>query len=332
MQIRYGGQCMRKLELIPYKKDWAENFKEESKKIQEVFNEELLAVHHIGSTAIPRMLAKPIIDILVEVQNIKSVDSFNFKMNELGYISKGENGIVGRRFFVKYKNNNRTHHVHIYQSGECEISKHLMFRDYLIENSYEAERYNKLKASLYKDAAITVDVYQEKKSPLVNELTESAINWANKNKKISVKGFIIREKDNQFYELLTLSLLSNTENYLQVPGGGVEENESLITALNREIQEETGLSDLNLIRKIGTMTYYKPFIKRVIERHDFLLDAPSDTENSWVHRVTGEDKDQGKYFKYNWVQSLDFPLIAGELRSFLTPEYVPELFNNIKIY
>ena len=93
-------------------------------------------------------------------------------------------------------------------------------------------------------------------------------------------GFILRKKDNRDYELLTLSFCSIPNACLRVPGGGVEKNESLVNALYREIREETGLSDVTLIRKIGTITYYKPFIKRNVERHDFLLLSPSDTSDS----------------------------------------------------
>ncbi|MCG1008845.1 GrpB family protein [Salinicoccus sp. ID82-1] len=319
---------MRKLELVSYRKSWEDDFNREAKKIQAVFAEELLDIHHIGSTAIPEMVAKPIIDILVEVQNVQHVDSYNTMMTKLGYTVKGENGIAGRRFFVKHINSSRTHHVHIYQSGKSEVSRHLAFRDYLVENPQEAAKYKRLKKELSVQQVFNVEEYQKMKSSLVNELAESAINWASQNKKVSVIGFIIREKDDGIHELLTLSFDSDKVSTLRIPGGGVEEKEDLIMALNREIHEETGLLNTKLVRKLGCVTYYKPFIKKMVERHDFLLYAPSNTEDFWAHKVTGEDKDDGMYFKYNWIQSVDFGKVDGELRTFLEPVSIPELFKS----
>jgi GrpB-like predicted nucleotidyltransferase (UPF0157 family)/ADP-ribose pyrophosphatase YjhB (NUDIX family) len=318
---------MRKVEVVPYDKEWTEIYIAESEKIKEVFGGELLNIYHFGSTSVPGMVAKPIIDILVEVQDINKVDSFNSYIIKQGYAPRGENDIEGRRYFIKGNDIKRTHHLHIYQTGAKEIAKHLAFRDYLIENQNESERYKELKKDLSYNYPDNVKLYQEKKSSLVNELTEKALFWANENKKTSVMGFILREKEKGQFELLSLSFKSIPNAHWRVPGGGVEDNENLLAALHREIWEETGLSNLTLIRKIGVLNYYKPYIKRNVERHDFLLLAPSDTLDSWEHKVRGEDKDAGMYFEYKWIKSSNFLEIDGELRSFLTPKHIPELFN-----
>lgn len=317
---------MRRAEVVSYNKNWLGQFIEESESIKEIFGEELLNIYHIGSTSVPGMVAKPIIDILIEVQDINNVDSYNCYMIEQGYIPKGEHGIEGRKYFIKGNENRRTHHIHIYQTGAEEIIKHLAFRDYLIENQNAFERYKERKQKLSQDYHDHIKLYQEKKAELVIELTEKAVSWANRNKKTSVMGFIIREKAKGQFELLTLSFKSTPNANWRVPGGGVENNESLLEALRREIREETGLSNLVLIRKIGILNYYKPYIKKNVIRHDFLLQAPSETLDSWVHKVSGADKDGGMYFEYKWIKSCDFLKIDGELRSFLTPKHIPELF------
>lgn len=318
---------MRKVEVVPYDKEWSEIYVAESEKIKEVFVGELLNIYHIGSTSVPGMVAKPIIDILVEVQEINKVDSFNSYMIKQGYEPRGENGIEGRRYFIKENDYKRTHHLHIYQTGAKEIVKHLAFRDYLIENQNESERYKELKQDLSQKFPDNAKLYQEKKSSLVNELTEKALFWANENKKTSVIGFILREKEKSQFELLSLSFKSIPNTHWRVPGGGVEDNENLLEALHREIWEETGLSNLILIRKIGVLNYYKPYIKRNVERHDFLFLATSYTLDSWEHKVSGEDKDAGMYFECKWIKNSNFLEIDGELRSFLTPKHIPELFN-----
>lgn len=150
------------------------------RKIKKIFGAELLHINHIGSTSVPGMVAKPIVDILVEVQDIKNIDSFNSDMKKFGYTPRGENGIPGRRYFIK-GDHKRTHHIHIYQTGAEAITKHLAFRDYLIENQNEVQAYSKLKQELSREYPDNVKLYQEKKSSFVNELTEKALIWAARN-------------------------------------------------------------------------------------------------------------------------------------------------------
>ncbi len=106
----------RKVEVILYNEKWAECFDEEKERLKLVFGPEIIAVHHIGSTSIPNMAAKPIIDMLIEVRSIEAVSQFDEQMKANGYTPKGENGIAGRRYFQK-GGNKRTHHVHMYEQG-----------------------------------------------------------------------------------------------------------------------------------------------------------------------------------------------------------------------
>ena len=103
---------------------------EESKRLKQIFGNEILAVHHIGSTSVQGLKAKPIIDIMLVVKDINVVDKFDNEMKNSGYDPKGENGIPGRRHFQK-GGDNRTHHVHIYGVKSEQIERHLVFRDYL---------------------------------------------------------------------------------------------------------------------------------------------------------------------------------------------------------
>ena len=99
-------------------------FQVENQKIKDVFGDEIVNVYHVGSTAIPNINAKPIIDIMVEVKNINNVDKFNSKMEQLNYEAHGEYGISKRRYISK-GGNNRTHHIHIFEQGNDEIERHL---------------------------------------------------------------------------------------------------------------------------------------------------------------------------------------------------------------
>ena len=140
---------MRKIEVIEYDPSWPELFEVEAKQIQRALGPNCVAVHHIGSTAIPELSAKPVIDILPVVRNIQEVDNTTKAMESLGYEAKGENGIAFRRFFQK-GGNLRTHHVHVYQEGDPEISRYLKFRDWMRTHPADAKKYGQLKAELAK--------------------------------------------------------------------------------------------------------------------------------------------------------------------------------------
>ncbi len=107
---------MRKVIVKDYNPNWIGFFKEEANSLHSIFQHVLLDIHHIGSTSIPGLSAKPIIDLMPIVSDIQLVDHFNKEMKNLGYEAMGENGIIGRRYFQK-GGDNRTHHVHIY--AEC---------------------------------------------------------------------------------------------------------------------------------------------------------------------------------------------------------------------
>jgi len=103
-------------------------------------------IHHIGSTSVPGLSAKPIIDILLEVSDINELDRYNSAMAHAGYVIRGENGISGRRYFIK-GGDQRSHQVHAFASGDIQVLRHLVFRDYLRENTHIAEMYAELKHS-----------------------------------------------------------------------------------------------------------------------------------------------------------------------------------------
>lgn len=134
---------MRVVRVVPYDPNWQEMFEKESLLIRQALGGNCLAVHHIGSTAVPGLAAKPIIDILPVVKNILEVDAD--AMSRIGYEAKGEYGMPFRRFFQK-----GSHHVHVFEEGSPEISRHLKFRDWLRTHPEEREAYARLKMELAK--------------------------------------------------------------------------------------------------------------------------------------------------------------------------------------
>ena len=142
-----------------------------------IFGQEIVAIHHIGSTAIPTVKAKPIVDMLVEVRDIEKIDDFNATMSGLGYLPRGEYGIAGRRYFIKGDEIYRTHHIHVYQTGHPDIARHLDFRDYLIAHPEEAQAYSRLKEELAGRYPMDVASYVAGKDGLIKELDRRAKAW-----------------------------------------------------------------------------------------------------------------------------------------------------------
>jgi GrpB-like predicted nucleotidyltransferase (UPF0157 family) len=168
---------MSNIEVVEYDPRWPAFYQEEASAIREVLADVALAVHHVGSTAVPRLAAKPVIDLLVEASGLPQVDSRNQDMLSLGYRPLGENGIPGRRYFVKGGNSARTHNIHIFQQGHPEIEAMLAFRDYLRAHPRIAARYGRLKIALATQHPDDIRSYVSGKDPFIKERLAQARSW-----------------------------------------------------------------------------------------------------------------------------------------------------------
>ncbi|MBP1949688.1 GrpB family protein [Virgibacillus litoralis] len=169
---------MRKVEVTPHNDKWPLMFNEEAEKLRVIFGKEVLEIHHIGSTSIQGLEAKPVIDIMPVVKNISDIDSCNGSMESIGYEAKGEYGIAGRRYFQK-GGDNRTHHIHVFESGSPHIDRHLAFRDYLRAHQDVAKEYGTLKRKLMEQHPYDMESYINGKAAFVMETERSALAWYN---------------------------------------------------------------------------------------------------------------------------------------------------------
>ncbi len=167
----------RNIVVVPYDPGWPEKYRQEAARISAIFGQEQISIHHIGSTAIPGMSSKPIIDIMPVVRDIEAVEAFNPAMIQLGYEPQGENGVPGRRYFVRGGNTHRTHHVHAYQPGNPEVNRHLDFRDYLIAHPEEARQYASLKIKLARQHPHDIDAYIAGKDGVIKKIIHKAHQW-----------------------------------------------------------------------------------------------------------------------------------------------------------
>ncbi len=166
----------RKIEVVPYDPEWPVLFAQEAEAIRAIAPDCFVAIHHIGSTAVPGLAAKPVIDIMPIVTDLGLLDQINSGMEDLGYIVKGEFGIPGRRFFLKGLID-RTHHVHAFEEGSGGLMRHVAFRDYLRCHPDEAEKYAELKMKNAAQFPHDNDGYCDAKHDFVTELEKRAVAW-----------------------------------------------------------------------------------------------------------------------------------------------------------
>jgi GrpB-like predicted nucleotidyltransferase (UPF0157 family) len=169
---------MRKVEVVPHNPNWNQDFQDESAQVMAALGDNVIAIDHIGSTAISTIYAKPIIDILVSVADIAKVDDRNTPMQALGYEVMGEYGIAGRRYFRKdNESGSRTHHVHVFIAGSAQITRHLAFRDYMRVHPEEAQRYSDLKQQLAKQYPDNIEGYMDGKDEFIKAIDQKAAVW-----------------------------------------------------------------------------------------------------------------------------------------------------------
>ncbi|MGI6667592.1 MAG: GrpB family protein [Bacillota bacterium] len=163
--------------VVDYNPEWPAMFQAEADKIARILGDNLVTIHHIGSTSVPGLRAKPIIDMMPVVKDITLVDKCNLQMEELGYEAMGEFGLPGRRYFRK-GGHERTHHVHCYSlSSAEEIERHLAFRDYLRAHPDVARAYGELKTGLAQEHPDDASAYMDGKDAFVKSVEQDAIAW-----------------------------------------------------------------------------------------------------------------------------------------------------------
>lgn len=158
--------------LTPYTNKWERLFEEEKSRLQGVIGRYVLDIQHVGSTSIPGMVAKPIIDIAIAVKNFEEASVCIKPIEQLGYEYKGENGISRRHFFVK--GNPRTHHIHMNEIGSRDWNDQIIFRNYLTHHEEIAKEYSELKMVLAQRYPTDRQAYQDNKAPFIERVLQLA--------------------------------------------------------------------------------------------------------------------------------------------------------------
>ena len=163
---------MDDVELVAYDPDWPRQFAAEAERLRGVLDPaQVLGIEHFGSTAVPGLVAKPIIDILIAVPSLTRAKAEAIApILSLGYVYWGDNPKQDRMFFVKGMppyGTRRTHHVHITEPDGEMWQRRLAFRDYLRAHPDEAARYAALKHDLARRHAADREAYTDAKADYV---------------------------------------------------------------------------------------------------------------------------------------------------------------------
>lgn len=162
------------VELEEYSEKWNEEYLEEEKLLKEVLGDIIVSIHHVGSTSIKGLKAKPIIDILLIINNFDVINIMEEKLVDYDYTNRGAQGVLDRYLFVKGPEDARTHYVHIALPNSDTYYNQILFRDYLNKYPEYIEKYCNLKEELAVKYASDRKKYTAGKSEFINDVIKLA--------------------------------------------------------------------------------------------------------------------------------------------------------------
>jgi GrpB-like predicted nucleotidyltransferase (UPF0157 family) len=160
-----------------YSADWQIEFEREAARLRRLIGEELAAIHHIGSTSVPGLPAKPIIDLIPIARDIDRIDDCTPRLVEAGYKAWGEYGIAGRRFFTKDAGEYRTHNLHVFEDDDPTVERHLALCAYLRHDENACHEYAALKREVYARHPADITAYNDGKDAWIKRTEPIAIAW-----------------------------------------------------------------------------------------------------------------------------------------------------------
>lgn len=162
------------VELTPHHPRWKRAAADEAYAIYDELRLESLRLYHVGSTAVPGLRAKAVLDFLGAVPSLEEYDTKLKALAKLGYENLGEFGIPGRRYSrLSAPDGRRLVHLHVFREGDPQIARHLNFRDYLVENPGARQAYEDAKSRVA-GSGLTGNDYAGAKNEIVAKLDKEA--------------------------------------------------------------------------------------------------------------------------------------------------------------
>lgn len=160
--------------LTPFNPQWSKIYRTEASRLHEKLGGKIVTVEHIGSTAIPAIHTKPIIDIMIGIKSLTETKPIIKSLQELGYEYCGEANVPGRLYFRIRNKNGQNFNLAVCQHQSALWTDNLLFRDYLLEHPDIAQRYSLLKKEILAAGANTLLKYSELKHAFVEEIIAKA--------------------------------------------------------------------------------------------------------------------------------------------------------------
>lgn len=172
-----------------YNKSWISNFNAIKKVLNEALTNLNISIEHVGSTSIPKLAAKPIIDIDIVFDAPTEFDDIKKRLEKIGYYHNGNQGIPNREVFKRHKMfvvkgvlDALVHHLYVCPIDSEEFQRHILFRDYLMKNEEARTQYQNLKYELAKEAHQDRKKYAELKEIRAGNFVNMIIAKAKKDK------------------------------------------------------------------------------------------------------------------------------------------------------
>jgi GrpB-like predicted nucleotidyltransferase (UPF0157 family) len=165
--------------VIPYDPTWPTLFAQQAADLRAALGSVAVRIDHIGSTAIPALLAKPIIDLQISVADLEPVLRYRLPLEGLGYVFRVDNADRTKRYFRETPGQRRTH-LHVRRAGSFSEQYALLFRDFMRVHADVAQQYGALKVGLVRRYPCVEDrhAYTEAKSPFIWSVMVQADAWA----------------------------------------------------------------------------------------------------------------------------------------------------------
>ena len=169
---------MKRVFVVPYDPGWPAAYARAAGEVASAIGENLVEIHHIGSTAVPGLCAKPVIDMLPVVADLAALDARTDRLVALGYEALGEFGIPGRRYFRRDDAaGDRTHQIHAFAAGSPHVERHLAFRDFMRTHAVHAREYGELKQRVAALNPTSIDGYMDGKDAFIKAVEVKALAW-----------------------------------------------------------------------------------------------------------------------------------------------------------
>lgn len=163
--------------IVPYDPTWPAAFAKLGSSMREALGDTALRIDHIGSTSVPGLAAKPIIDVQISVRSFESLDAFRLPIEGLGFVFRADNPELTKRYFRERPGDRRTH-IHVRRAGSWAEQFALLFRDYMRAHGEDAQRYAELKCRLAEQYGEDRHGYTEAKAPFLWEIMVKADRWS----------------------------------------------------------------------------------------------------------------------------------------------------------